>query len=137
MRQGLLDTSVVHRLANLFVGDALEEGFVEGGLAVCAPVTFEVCFSARNAADLGQIREALEALPNVPVHQSTFDRALEVQALLARTGHHRATSLTDLLVAAAAEAHDLPVVHYDRDFDLIAEVTGQPMRWVVPRGSVD
>ena len=42
----------------------------------------------------------------------------------------------DLLVAAAAERAGLTVLHYDQDFDLIAEVTGQPTEWVVPRGSV-
>jgi predicted nucleic acid-binding protein len=38
-------------------------------------------------------------------------------------------------VAAAAEEHDLTVVHYDADFDLIAAVTGQRCRWIVPAGS--
>jgi predicted nucleic acid-binding protein len=42
-----------------------------------------------------------------------------------------------LLVAAAAEEQDLAVLHYDADFDLIAEVTGQRCHWVVPAGTVD
>jgi predicted nucleic acid-binding protein len=56
--------------------------------------------------------------------------------LLARSGKHRAVSIPDLLIAAAAERHGLTVVHYDRDFDHIAGVTRQPMQWVVPQGSV-
>jgi predicted nucleic acid-binding protein len=135
--QALLDTSVVHRIANLYVGDAIEERLIDGHLALCAPVVFEVCFSARNRPDLDEIRSDLAAFPKVRTHQATFDRALEVQAELARTGRHRAASMTDLLVAAIAEANDLAVLHYDADFDLIAEVTGQTVEWVVPRGLVD
>ena len=137
MTQALLDTSVVHRIANLHVGDAIEERMVDGHLALCAPVVFEVCFGARNRSDLDQIRADLDAFPRVRTHQATFDRALEVQAELASSGRHRAASMTDLLVAAAAEANGLAVLHYDADFDLIAEVTGQPVEWVVPRGLVD
>jgi predicted nuclease of predicted toxin-antitoxin system len=42
--------------------------------------------------------------------------------------------LPDLVIAAAAAEHDATVLHYDRDFDLIAAVTGQPTRWIVPPG---
>lgn len=56
--------------------------------------------------------------------------------LLARRGHHRGASIPDLLIAAIAERTGLTVLHYDRDFDLIAAATGQRMEWVVPRGSV-
>jgi predicted nucleic acid-binding protein len=57
-------------------------------------------------------------------------------SLLARRGRHRAAGLPDLLQAAVAERHAVTLLHYDSDFDLIAAVTGQPMQWVVPRGSV-
>ena len=61
-----------------------------------------------------------------------FLRAREIQAELAEHGQHRAVSLPDLLIAAVAERHRVAVLH----FDLIAEITGQPTKWVVPRGSV-
>ncbi|WP_342706616.1 PIN domain-containing protein [Paramicrobacterium humi] len=54
-------------------------------------------------------------------------RALEVQALLVAKGHHRAPSVGDLLIAATAEAAGLTVLHVDKDFELIADVTGQPV----------
>jgi len=50
---------------------------------------------------------------------------------------HRGVSIPDLLVAAAAEAAGLVVLHYDADYELIATATGQTVEWVVPRGSVD
>ncbi len=53
------------------------------------------------------------------------DRALELQSVLAARGQHRAPSVPDLLVAATAELAELTVLHVDKDFELIAEVTGQ------------
>jgi predicted nucleic acid-binding protein len=63
-------------------------------------------------------------------------RALQVQRVLAERSQ-RGRKIPDLLVAAAAEQRGLTVLHYDADFDRIAEVTGQPCQWVVPVGSVD
>lgn len=53
------------------------------------------------------------------------DRALEVQLMLASTGHHRAPSIPDLFIAATAELAGLTILHLDKDFELIAELTGQ------------
>ena len=68
--------------------------------------------------------------------EAAIDRAIEVQGELCDRGQHRGVPITDLIVAAAAEQAGLTVLHYDHDFDLIAEVTGQPTEWVVPRGTV-
>ena len=59
-----------------------------------------------------------------------------MQAALAERGEHRGASLPDLIIAAAAERAGVTVLHYDADYDLIASVTGQPVDWVVPRGSL-
>ena len=45
-------------------------------------------------------------------------------------------ALPDLLIAAVAEVNDLVIIHYDADYERIAEITGQPCQWVVPRGSI-
>lgn len=58
------------------------------------------------------------------------------QRELVRIGQHRGPGVSDPLLAAAAEVHGAIVVHYDRDFDAISAVTGQPTRWIVPAGSV-
>ena len=55
------------------------------------------------------------------------DRAVEIQLLLADQGHHRAPAVADLLLAAIAELEDLTILHVDKDFELIAEITGQPV----------
>lgn len=61
-------------------------------------------------------------------------RALDVQRQLARRGQHR-RPLPDLIIAATAELAGLTVLHYDHDFDLISDLTGQPTEWIVPRGT--
>jgi predicted nucleic acid-binding protein len=100
-------------------------------------VDLEMLFSARSAKEHRAIRLDLQlAYPTVRIDQPILDRAVEVQAILAARGEHRAASIPDLIIAAAAESADLTVIHYDADFDLIAKVTRQPMEWVAPRGSL-
>jgi predicted nucleic acid-binding protein len=69
------------------------------------------------------------------VTEADHRRGLDVQASLAGRREHRALSLVDALVAAVAEARDLTVLHYDHDFELVAQVTGQPQEWIVARGT--
>jgi hypothetical protein len=64
-------------------------------------------------------------------HNEDWHRALDVQGVLWRSGHVRAVGFPDLLVAAVAEREHVMLLHYDGDHDLIAEVTMQPMQWVV------
>ncbi len=71
------------------------------------------------------------------MHEAVMNRAMQVTALLASAGHHRAASPADLLIAAAAEAHHLTLLHYDADFERIAAVTRQPTEWVAEPGSLD
>ncbi len=73
---------------------------------------------------------------DVPITTAIMDRSLDVTAEMASAGLHRHAKPMDLIIAAAAEAEDLTVLHYDRDFDHIASVTGQPTEWVAPPGSL-
>ena len=100
-----------------------------GTLAVCAPVALELMRGARNGRELNALRAGVALLPACAVAASTWTRAQEVLEGLAlhRGGRHRGVGPMDLLIAAIAEEHGLPVLHDDAHFDLIAEVTGQPM----------
>ena len=69
------------------------------------------------------------ALEWLPISEAVMDRALEVQPLLAaRSGNGHRRPIPDLIIAAAAELHQAEVLHVDSDYDMIAEVTGQPAR---------
>lgn len=100
------------------------------GLVRITTVTrLEIGFSARSGCDLRAAvgRPPLAVMPVEYLTPAIEDRATEVQAALADLGHHRAHSVPDLLIAATAELARLTVLHVDKDFELIAEVTGQPV----------
>ena len=133
----LADTSVFARLSKPVVRAAVGAHAASGRIVLCAPVVFELGFSARNANDHNAIMGRLEAFESLPVTTADHARAIDIQTRLAARGWHRAVSLVDALVAALADAHGLVVLHYDADFELIAEITGQPHQWVVARGTAD
>jgi predicted nucleic acid-binding protein len=87
----------------------------------------EVGYSARDAAELraGYSEPPVASMPVEYVTPAAEDRAVEVLAFLADRGYHRAPSIPALLIAAIGESAGLVVLHDDKDFDLIAEVTGQ------------
>jgi predicted nucleic acid-binding protein len=118
------------------VREVLEPLLVAGEVATCGIVDLELLYSASSRATYRALAEALRGMPRVPVEEVGVKRALEVQAMLAERSQHRAVPLPDLLVAACAELAGLAVLHYDADFDRIAELTGQETQWIVPRGSV-
>jgi predicted nucleic acid-binding protein len=132
----LVDKSALARMIHAPVRRRLAPIIEAGEAATCAIVELEVLFSARTFRDYSDIRRRRSlAYHRVPLTEGTFQRALDVQADLARTGHHR-LPIPDLVISAAAELASLVVLHYDGDFETIASVTGQPMEWVVERGSV-
>src|SRR4051812_8505753 len=132
----VIDKSALARMPLEAVRSRLAPIIEAGEAATCAIIDLEVLFSARNLEEHQRIRERRRlAYDQVPLTQLTFDRAIAIQALLARRAQHR-VPIPDLIVAAAAEEASLTVLHYDSDFDQIAKVTGQPVEWVVPRGSV-
>lgn len=103
---------------------------IERGLVRVSTITrLEIGFSVRTGQS-GRMIFDMPPLALMPIERLTpamEDRAFEVQMLLADCGQHRAPSIPDLLIAATAEKAGLTVLAVDRDFDLIAEVTGQPV----------
>ena len=105
-------------------------GRIERGLVRITTVTrLETGYSARSGPDLraGLQRSPLSSMPVEYLTPAVEDRAVEVLALLADRGQHRAPSIPDLIIAATAELAGLTVLHLDKDFDIIAQSTGQPM----------
>jgi len=103
---------------------------IERGLVRITTVTrLEVGYSARSGPDLraGFQRTPLSSMPAEYLTPAIEDRAVEILTLLADRGQHRAPSVPDLIIAATAELAGLTVLHLDKDIDLIAEITGQPV----------
>lgn len=132
-----IDTSAWHRAADPRVAAAWRRHLEVDDLVLCDQVRLEILFSARSADDYAALADELGGLRSIPTNASTFERALEVQRQLAHQGglHHRSVKIADLIIAAAAEAADAAVLHYNSDYDRIAAVTSQPVEWIVPPGS--
>ena len=137
----LLDNSAWARLADpalpheriTEIADAIEDGQIGG----CHPFLLEAGYSARDARDHDDLLDELLALPQFELDASVERRAIDAQRQLARVGHHRLPPV-DLLVAAIADRHGLGVLHYDRDYDLLAEKTDLEFEsvWLAPRGAL-
>jgi predicted nucleic acid-binding protein len=133
----IADKSAFARLRYPQVSAFLSPLILAGEVATCSVIELEVLYSARSLDDMRRTRATRTvAFPLIEIVQSDFDRAIDVMELLALRGHHRAVGIPDLIISAVAEREHLTLVHYDADFDFVAEITGQPMQWVVPRGSV-
>jgi predicted nucleic acid-binding protein len=130
------DKSALARARHRTVAARLMPLLIGGDIGTCGVIDLELLFSARSHADVVALRAERGALPQLAITQADFDRALDVMEALARTGHHRAAGIPDLLIAAIAERHGLTVLHYDKDYDVIAKVTKQKVEWIVPAGSV-
>ena len=115
-----------------------DEAVVEGEVATCDMVRLELLYSAQSESELRALGNDLEALLDCPIGKEQWERALEVYEELAHRGglHHRTVKHADLLIAAAAEAAGVAVLHYDEDYDRIAAITGQEVRWIAQRGSL-
>jgi len=138
MTRFCVDTSAWHRATDPRVAAAWRRHLEADELVICSQVRLEILFSARSSEDYDALAQELSGLPTIPIDASTFERALEVQQLLAHVGglHHRSVKTADLIIAAAAEAAQATVLHYDSDYDRIAELTSQGAQWIAPPGSL-
>jgi len=129
MTAWLIDKSALVRLAaSPDAGEWAER--IERGLVRITTVTrLEAGYSARSGPELraGLRRPPLSSMPVEYLTPAIEDRAVEILTLLADRGQHRAPSIPDLIIAATAELAGLTVLHLDKDFEVIAHVTGQPV----------
>lgn len=131
----LADTSAWHRSGQ--IAERWSALIDEDELALCAPVKLELLWSARGPKDYETLASDLAGFQTLPIDRRAERAAERAQAGLAARSQHRGPLPVDLLVAAVAEVNDLTVLHYDRHFDAIARVTGQPAEWIARRGSLD
>lgn len=132
----LIDTSAASRMRLDAVAERLEPLITGGLVATCAALDAEALYSARSPGEYEQVRaDRRAAYEYLRTDDEHWQRALDAQRLLARTGRHRAVGIADLLTAVLAAEHAMTVLHYDADFEIAAEVLTFAHRWVLPRGS--
>jgi predicted nucleic acid-binding protein len=129
MTNWLIDKSALVRLAASPDSAEWAERIERGLVRVTTVTRLEAGYSARSGPQLraGLRQPPMSSMPVEYLTPAIEDRAVEVLALLADRGQHRAPSIPDLIIAATAELAELTVLHLDKDFELIAQVTGQPV----------
>ncbi|MEU5941219.1 PIN domain nuclease [Micromonospora sp. NPDC047548] len=133
----LADTSVyVLQGRHPAVRRRFEGLLTEGRLAACQLTTLEYLNNAPHPKGYEILWQALHGHRWMDVTTAAMDRASAVHRMLAADSQHRNFALPDLIIAATAEDHGATVLHYDADYDRIAALTGQPMEWVAPKGSL-
>ncbi len=139
-RELVVDNSAFQRGGNEIVRADWLEALQEGHLYRSPILEFEVLYSARNTREHAELREELEALRPLELSEAAVGAGLEAQAELARhaAGFHRLPH-QDYLVAAIAAANELGVLHYDADFDRIAEHSSLAFEsiWIASAGTLD
>jgi predicted nucleic acid-binding protein len=137
----LIDNSAWARFGDPALDDGrateLADAVEAGRIAICLPFLLEAGSSARTARDHDALLVELLALPHFAIDEDVEQRALDAQRQLARVGHHRLPPV-ELLVAAIADRHGIGVLHYDRDYDLLAEKTDLDFGsvWLAPAGTI-
>lgn len=124
----LPDTSVWARSHLQGIQSLLDEAIRSDRVVTTGPIVLELLRGARDRRDLEREARHYDALPRVSDALPLAERARAVQEALSWRGYHRGPSAVDLLTAAAAEVVGAELWHCDRHFELIAEVTGQPVR---------
>lgn len=137
----LLDNSAWARLLQGVVPKARAETIARSmeaqEIAVCLPFLLEVGFSARSAADLKALMARLDELPRVVIDREVERLASQAQRELAEVGHHRLAPM-DVVIAACAHRAEAGVLHYDADYDILAEHTSLTFesQWLAPAGTL-
>lgn len=137
----LLDNSAWARLRHPALSDERVDEIADlleaGGIAACLPFLLEAGYSARTARDHANLLDELLGLPRARLDELVEHRAVNAQRQLAGAGHHRLPPV-DLLVAAIADRHGMGILHYDSDYDVIAERTDLRFgsEWLAPRGTL-
>lgn len=134
--QFLADTSAIARYPCGDVAARLDPLVIAGQVATCTLVDLQLLYSTRGQAEYAKLAAIRRAcFPRLATEDTDLLRAAQLQAVLAARSQHR-IAWPDLVIAAVAERHDVTLLHYDADYDLIADITGQRIEWVVPKGSL-
>jgi predicted nucleic acid-binding protein len=137
----VLDNSAWARLSDASLAptrvDEIAGALEERRIAVCLPFLLEAGYSARNGAEHRELLNELLTLPLLAIDTNVELRAIDAQRQLARAGHHRLPPV-DLMMAAIAERHEVGVLHYDSDYDILHAKTDLRFAsvWLAPRGSI-
>ena len=137
----LLDNSAWSRLtigrlqADRF--ETIAQWMAELRLAACLPFLLEAGYSTRSGVEHGAMMADLQRLPRIEIDRDVEAVALRARQELAEVGHHRLAP-SDGIIAACAHVAEIGVLHYDSDYDVLAERTSLcfDSEWLAPPGTL-
>jgi predicted nucleic acid-binding protein len=130
----LADTSALVRFYRRQTDEAWNEPFEAGRVGLCEPIRLEFLRGVGGHAAYYEF-DALtyESLPYFHVPESVWTEAATLQHRLWEKSQHECASAVDLVVSVIAARHNLVLLHADRDFEVIAKITGQPVQRIDAR----
>jgi predicted nucleic acid-binding protein len=136
----LVDHSVLERLAQSAEVQSAVGALLEADHELCCTsLTLDgFAATARSAvAHAEGTRRLRTSFLYLPSSTDTDQIVLDIRSALWQAGKGRTPGVLEVAIAATAVTASAVVLHYDRDFDRIADVY-PPLKshWVVPRGSV-
>ena len=91
-------------------------------IAICDPVRMEVLAGARDEAHLRQLRGLLARATVLPTGPADYEAAAALHRVCRRRGE-TVRKLIDCLIGAIAVREEVPVLHADMDFEVLARHT--------------
>jgi predicted nucleic acid-binding protein len=137
----LLDNSAWSRLLQGVVPEdrarAIGDWMDRDEIAVCLPFLLEAGYSAQSAAMYRSMMTKFDKPPRIAIDGEVERMALRAQRELAEVGHHRLAPM-DVMIAACADRAEAGVLHYDGDYDTLAEHTSLTFEsvWLAPPGTL-
>ncbi len=131
----LIDTSVwilaLRRSPPPAVKDEVAHLLVENRVAISPMIRLELLGGTRSSSEFDRLKSRLSALHEIPADGANWDLATRLSFDLRQRG--RVVPYTDVLIAAAAMVGGCLLLHADRHFDLMAEVTELNVRSLVSK----
>ena len=137
----LLDNSAWSQLGQDHVADErvqeVAEWMAQREIGVCMPFMLEAGYSAQSATNHREMMIKFDRLPRVMIDSEVERLAIQAQRELAEIGHHRLAPM-DVMIAACAHQAEAGVLHYDGDYDILAEKTSLVFEseWLAPSGTL-
>jgi predicted nucleic acid-binding protein len=107
-----------------------------GRVLICDLIILELIRLTPNESRAREVTSRLDGFESVAMPVDLWVRARELQMLLSADADHRRIPPVDLLIGAAAERANVPIIHYDRDYERLAQVCAVQHHWFVPDGTL-
>jgi predicted nucleic acid-binding protein len=134
----VVDTSAWSRVNHPHVREDWDHALQADRLRISPITRLEILYSARNGNQFDDLAEQLSNFRTAPLTATVIRAAEDAMRTLAhRTAGAQRLPLVDYLLAAAAQHASSAVLHYDHDFDTLAEIMSFDSVWLAPPGSIN